>query len=606
MNMQDELDLAKKLIEILDQKRAEDRGDWIEIGWTLYNISDGCREGLDIWIDFSKRCAEKFYESVCINEWEKMTKKSLTIGTLKYLAKIDNPDEYKKIIRDRTKKFVKLEGTHNDIAEMLYELVGDEFVCGSTEFKTWYRYVGHSWKQDEKGISLRKMISTEIVLFYSDFLHEIVNNISKCEDESDLKKYQHQQKIVGKLITNLKSAPFKDNVMKEAMERFFKEDFCSRLDSNPYLVCFKNGVYDLKTGNFRPGRPDDYISMSAGVDYKEFNDVDDQVEQVHRFLEKVFPDSDVRKYFLDTTSDVFIGGNLRKLAIFWSGEGDNGKSITQILVEKMLGKYAIKLPTSLITGKRTQSSSACPELVRAGNGVRWAILQEPDKKDKINIGLLKELTGNDSFYARGLYSKGAEITPMFKTVIICNDPPELPYDDKAAWNRIRVIPFEATFTDICPDTFEEQLKQKRFPKDPEFASKIPDMIEAFAWVLLEHRKNNYSKVLVEPEKVRLATNNYRKKNDLYRQFIEDTIISDKIGTISIIELYSVFKDWFKDNYPGRTISEKQDVKEYFVRLWGDFNKGTSWNGYRFKTQMDENINEEGVEFELKEEHLDNQ
>ena len=55
----------------------------------------------------------------------------------------------------------------------------------------------------------------------------------------------------------------------------------------------------------------------------------------------------------------------------------------------MMGNYSIKLPTSLITGKRTQSSAACPELVRAGNGVRWAVLQEPDAKDVINIGILK-------------------------------------------------------------------------------------------------------------------------------------------------------------------------------------------------------------------------
>ena len=77
----------------------------------------------------------------------------------------------------------------------------------------------------------------------------------------------------------------------------------------------------------------------------------------------------------------------------------------KLLFEKMLGEYSIKLPTSLITGKRTQSSAASPELVRAGNGVRWVVLQEPDQKDFLNIGVLKELSGNDTFYARGLFKK---------------------------------------------------------------------------------------------------------------------------------------------------------------------------------------------------------
>ena len=92
--------------------------------------------------------------------------------------------------------------------------------------------------------------------------------------------------------------------------------------------------------------------------------------------------------------------------MFWSGEGDNGKSVTQSIFEQMLGEYAIKLPTSLITGKRTQSSAACPELARSGNGVRWAVIQEPEHKDIINIGILKELSGNDTFYARKLHQNG--------------------------------------------------------------------------------------------------------------------------------------------------------------------------------------------------------
>ena len=56
------------------------------------------------------------------------------------------------------------------------------------------------------------------------------------------------------------------------------------------------------------------------------------------------------------------------------------------------------------------------------------------------------------------------------------------------WNRIRVIPFESTFCrpdDPAPETYEEQLLQKRFPMDKEFGAKIPGMVQAFAWVLLK-------------------------------------------------------------------------------------------------------------------------
>ena len=95
--------------------------------------------------------------------------------------------------------------------------------------------------------------------------------------------------------------------------------------------------------------------------------------------------------------------------------------------------------------------------------MRWCVLQEPDKRDTLNIGILKELSGNDTFFARGLYKEGKEITPMFKLAMICNKPPKVPHDDKATWNRIRVIPFEATFSHDAPENYEEQIRTKTFP-----------------------------------------------------------------------------------------------------------------------------------------------
>ena len=186
-----------------------------------------------------------------------------------------------------------------------------------------------------------------------------------------------------KLVGNLKSAPFKRNVMKECMEVFYDGSFLKKLNKNPYLVGFQNGVYDTRTHSFRAGSPEDYISLQMAIEYKIFDDTAVEMAQVKDFLSKVFPDKSVREYFMDTSSDVFVGGNHSKIVQVWTGEGDNAKSITQILFEKMLGEYAVKLPTSLIIGKRTQSSAACPELVRAGNGVRFAVLQEPDQKDII-------------------------------------------------------------------------------------------------------------------------------------------------------------------------------------------------------------------------------
>jgi P4 family phage/plasmid primase-like protien len=594
-NMSEILEKASKLLNIISESRASDYSNWMHIGWALYNISNGSENGLALWLNFSSKCAEKFNEGVCISSWDKMVKNDppMTIGTIAYFARQDNPVEYSKIINFYTDEYIKqsLEGSHNDLAKACYERYGTEFVCASISQNIWYQYSNHRWKKIEEGVFLRQKLSEDMVKIFKEKQDDLYIKMGKSSNESDKNIIAGHIKLVQKMMNSLKSTPFKANVMKECKDVFYDDKFLENLDKNKWLIGFQNGVYDLSKNCFREGLPEDYISLQMPINYSVYSEDDQIVQEVHEFLTKIFPDKKVRDYFLDISSEVFIGGNQRKHVYFWSGEGDNGKSITQMFFEKMFGPYAIKLPTSLIVGKRTQSSQASPELVRAGNGVRWAILQEPDKKDNINIGILKELSGNDSFFARGLHQAGGEISPMFKLTVICNDPPTISYSDKATWNRIRVIPFESTFTDSAPNTWEEQLEQKKFPKDPHFHEKIPQMLKPFVWVLLEHRKKGNVK-LVEPEKVILATDHYRKKNDSYQQFIDDCIINDKKSGINISDIYAAFKDWFKEGFPSQTLPTKSDVKEYYTKIWGESIKGI-WRGKRLRV-LEDNMNKDEI------------
>ena len=598
INFHDNIKTVKNLVAMLDTKRADDRNEWIRVGWILFNIGNGCDEARDIWFDFSRRCSGKFDEQECLTQWDRMVKKGYSIGSLRHFASIDSPQEYDKLRDENVKKYIQqsLSGSHNDIARALYELYGTEFVCASCKQKgLWFQFRNHRWQEIEDGIYLKKRISTCILEKYTSLSKEYFDKLGSAQDAGEQAMYKERVKQLMKLVSSLKSAPFKTNVMKECMEVFYDGSFKKKLNKNPYLVGFKNGVYDTRTHGFRAGSPEDYISLQMAVEYKKFDESAVEIGQVNDFLRKVFPDKSVREYFLDTSSDVFVGGNHSKIVQVWSGEGDNAKSVTQTLFEKMLGDYAVKLPTSLIVGKRTQSSAACPELVRAGNGVRFAVLQEPDQKDIINIGILKELSGNDTFFARGLFKEGGEITPMFKLILICNEPPQLPYGDKAVWNRIRVIPYESTFCDDSPHDVDQQFLEKRFPKDRQFSDKIPGMIEAFAYILLEHRK--IVRKHFEPPKVKIATEGYRKKNDIYRQFVEECLVEDQKSKISLLELYGAFKEWFKESLPQHHIPIKNDVLTYFTKLWGDPGRGVKWIGQRMRTIQDDVESGEAIVFE---------
>jgi P4 family phage/plasmid primase-like protien len=610
-----DIEVLRELMPLISVNRAEIYGEWVQMGWLIYNISGGTAEGYNIWIEFSRR-SDKFDEDHCEKLWINSIDRGLSIGSICYYVQQDSPKEYLLWRKNRIIEHANLKqelyrcDSHHDIAKILYDLYRSKYVCASLKYKLWFEFVGNRWKQIEGGVTLKKKITSDIEEILVTIELSLKENDHPEDPDPDNppmtqqekkefqdKKEQHAkdtQKMIRRIRSNIKSAPYKANVMSEASEMFYDEYFLQKLNANPYVIGFKNGVVDLKNNIVREGCPDDYISLQMNIACKEFKESDAEIQNVYTFLEQIFPDCTVRQFFLDNYCEIFVGGNPNKYVCFWSGEGDNGKSVTEALFEHMLGEYAIKLPTALLTGKRTASSSACPELDRAGNGVRWALLQEPDQHEVINIGILKELSGNDTIYVRGLFKEGREIKPLFKLVFVCNEPPKIPYSDKATWNRIRVIPFESFFTDDAPEDYREQLRRKVFKKDKKFEDKLPNMIEAFAWVLLNHRRKRIEQgihqVLFEPDKVMSATLSYKARNDVYLQFVEECIEEgNDTDFITTNILYNVFKDWFKTSVTNIQLPSKSDVTLAMSKIWNCPAEKNKWKNKSIKRPDDEDL-----------------
>jgi len=584
-----DIQTARHIIPFLNSERADNYMDWMTVGWALFNISKGSDDGMDIWIEFSRQ-SSKFNEPKCIYEWMHMEdRKKITLGTLKYFAKLDSPEKYQEYITENSEKYAQLDiqSSHYDLARLLYEHYENEFVYSDSG---WYRYINHHWEFVDTGIELRSKISTDLVEIYKKVRRSITLKMANIDDEKTRSKLEEDGKYITRIINSLKTTPFKNNIMKECQEVFYYRDFERKLNTNPYLIGFQNGVYDLESNVFRSGLPSDLISTQMSIKYVEFTESDPRVLDAHSFLEKVFPDSSLRRYFLDIMSETFVGYNHRKQVYFWTGEGDNGKSITQMFFEKMFGKLSIKAPTSMITSRRPNAGSANAELARAGNGVRTIFLEEPDPDEEIFTGVFKHLSGNDSIYTRDLFQKGkdvSEIVPMFKLFVICNKLPKIRKGgDKATWNRIRVIPFESTFSKTAPSTVEEQVQLKTFPMDPHLAQKIPTLVEPFAWLLLRHR---LKPKITEPEKVHTATDRYRMNNDYLHQFSSQTVDEDPEGKIIPSDFYYKYKEWLEESMPGMQRPPLMEFVEYFQKKWGDLNEDGVWTGRRIKHERGKNM-----------------
>lgn len=593
-SIEENLHEADLLLDMIHESRAESWDTWMKIGWCLHSISEGSIQGFVSWCNFSSR-SNKYTESECMSKWRDMRDNSFSIGTLKYFAKLDNPEMYKDHTRNTTKKLFKvaIEGGHNDLARILHNEFNNEFVCVSIRGKEWYQFKNHIWHVNEVGTGLRERISdnnsvvlTQLQDIKNSLLKKTYEEIDDDEDEeydndNADQKDEHKKilKQVTKLMASCKSAPFKHNIMTESQEMFYNERFLGLLNKNPYLIAFKNGVYDFQADIFREGTPEDYLSSCLPINYVDYKSTDHpQILQIEDFFRKIFPDDSLREYFLYQASQVFVGGNRGKIILFWTGEGNNGKTVTQYLFERMLGPMAVKFSTALITGKKKDLGTAAPELARSGGGVRWAVMDEPNADETILSGTLKALTGNDSFFARDLFQKGketVEITPMFKLHMICNKPPVIKDADKATWNRIRVVRFESTFLpdNECPDNIEEQIRQKKFPVDKNFSSDtVPKLLEPLAWFLINWRKIYKDVECVEPESVKIATEMFRQDNDIYKQFEQQCTFYKQNSKVTITSLYTFFKDWMQQEYPHIQVPSRATCRSAFVDMWGSLTK----------------------------------
>jgi P4 family phage/plasmid primase-like protien len=578
----DELIIIRKLVlECLAYSRAEKYEDWINLGWVLRNIDYRL---LDTWIEFSK-IGSTYVEGECQKLWNKMRKDHMGIGTLKWWAKQDNANRYNEILDDSVIPLIDLcirsEGAHYDIAKVVEAIYKDE--VKTMNKMLWYHYNKdmHRWKITTEGAVIRNILSNKICKKFIERSHYwSSNSIGNMSDEQrDLN--QEKSKRCLKIAHQLKNASFKDNVMRELRCLFMDEKFEELLDSRTHLIGFANGVYDLKMHIFRDGMPDDYIFHSTKINYIAYNHEAPEYSEIGEFFNKMFTVESVRNYVLDVLACTIDGSIAQERFYIFTGQGSNGKSRLLDLVQKAIGDYYCIMPIALLTQKRAASNSAQSELERT-KGRRFAVMQEPSDQDKINIGFMKELSGNDRIITRGLYKEPTEFKPQFKMILTCNELPEVPSDDGGTWRRIRVVEFKSKFCEK-PDP----NKNTEFAMDLELGDKFERWAEPFMSLLIERHKQINPNTISEPMEVRIATESYKNNNDLIGQFINDRVSINKEvpdDRIQLSNLYNDFRIWSSENVPkNKKRPDRNQIKAYFEKMLGAYpldNKG--WRGIKFK------------------------
>ena len=588
---EDFLIVRKLVLNCLSKERAESYDAWVRVGWALRNVDHRL---LDTWVEFSK-LSSKFVEGECEKRWERMRQDgTLTINSIRYWARLDSPREFNKVLDDSLdiliSRCVKSKGAHWDVAKVVAYMYNDQYVsCGK---KRWWFYNAHRhrWQISSEGTMIRKALSTDVCSKFTAFHDTHIRKLQASDTERAVSErdagvtaegsaatgQDETSKVLLQIALKLKESGYKSSVIIEAESILNDEKFEDKLDSKTHLMGFNNGVYDFVLHEFRDGQPDDYISFSTGINYVPYDPNHRVVHEVNNFFRTVHRKPAVEKFQWDILAAALDGTAKSEKFYIMTGSGSNAKSKLTELVQKAFGDYACVLPVTVLTGKRVGTGGVSPELARI-KGKRFVISQEPGDNEKLNISVMKEITGGDEITARSLYQNTMQFKPQCKLFLTCNELPTVGgVDDGGTWRRIRLINFESKFVlNPNPDNPNE------LPLDPDLVDKLPLWAETFMAMLVNHHANINPGKIFEPPEVTLATDKYKRSNDLLGQFVDETIKVDAASKkpLGIMVLYKELKTWWtsmsKAGCPSMPV-----VKDLLTRKFGPYGE-RGWKQLRF-------------------------
>jgi putative DNA primase/helicase len=291
-------------------------------------------------------------------------------------------------------------------------------------------------------------------------------------------------------------------------------------DADPWLLATPSGVVDLSTGQARPGRRSDRLTMSTGVPF----DPDATCPRWERFVSEVFAGDAALVSFVHRAVGYSLSGVTDEQCLFIGfGGGANGKSTFCKTMGAVLGDYGHTMPFSTI---ELHQRAAIPNDLAALVGRRFVVAAETNDGARLNEARVKALTGCDTMAARFLHGEFFTFEPVCKCWLSVNHKPVVRDDSHGFWRRIRLVPFTQTFA--VDTTLAKQLRAERQG--------------ILAWAVrgcLAWQRDG----LVPPTAVADATQTYARDSDLLAGFIDDACVVAPGVEVGAKPLFDHYRTW---------------------------------------------------------------
>ena len=462
-------------------------------------------------------------------------------------------------------------GNSYNIAKLVHYLGREHLGLGDNNEKdVWWVWNTTTLRWEKNARRAGSYVSTVIAAKYIEAQHWF------RENTEDAKLRALREAKIASIVRRLQDKD-KRQILKDVAEVF--DSMCepsmdSKLDKDPYLLGFAGEIYNLQTGTRKVTESTDYVSMSVG--YPLPTEIDHDIRNhLVTMLQQIQPVKEEFEYLLRFLASTLDGRNAEEIFAIWTGEGRNGKSLLQDLMQLVLGDYFKPIAATMLTNDRPDSSKPIPDVLHLRNK-RFAAASEPEEKKQINAGFVKWLTGNDPI-SGCLKHENEEVKfrGQHSLILLCNKIPAINAEDKAFWRRARVQHFGQVFVDNPrPGTNERQV-------DMSLKSKIEAWAPQFMLLLLEYYRQYQELGLAPTRAVLEYTNTARNSNDPLIEFIETHFqkSGNEQDRIKRKTVHDALENWCRSTGRRELLQKKQHLQHQLKALMATY-------GYTLDEELD--------------------
>lgn len=419
--------------------------------------------------------------------------------------------------------------------------------------KYWDRFLiwgGHHWIEDDFDMAAQRI--EDVCELY---LRLAESKQAEADEETDRdirSKLEGLASAVFRRVSQLRDTPGQDKLLQ--MLRRIRDPLVvlpKQIDQQHYVKACPNGVIDLRTGELRPGRPDEYILNAIVTEYDpELLRKEDPCPETNRFL---LSSMDGDQELVDFIWRLLGYGLITErrdhiFTIMWGEHGRNGKDtliklVTHVLGQTLSGDVPVEM---FLQMQQTRNSSAPSPDVLALRGMCVAWINEAEEGQRFALAKLKKLTGGGYITARGLQDKLQ--TTWLQThlpIMTTNELPKAKADDAAFWSRAILIKWPLSFVERPEQPYER-------PADKDLNEKIGAEAKGVLARMVRGSMEYLRDGLKIPDKVREWTREQRASWDDVGLFISEWCVSEPYQAnpdnytmkVSATDLHEAFCVWY--------------------------------------------------------------